>query len=180
MLLLQALDHSLSRFLSQIIPHTLFFDRLFSFLSLQYTWIFFWIVVFIVYTIWEERKHKAFIFYFILALTIAFFLTNILIKNIVRRERPWVANMTSNAVCPVDYSFPSAHAATAFAAAAICAYFDRKRRHVHYAIATSIAYSRIYLHCHYFSDVVFGALIGYIIARSLVSTMSHSETRRIH
>ncbi len=60
-----------------------------------------------------------------------------------------------------DYSFPSAHAALSFAVLAVIDEEFRKLKIVWLAIALLIIFSRLYFSYHYFSDVAFGALIGY-------------------
>lgn len=81
------------------------------------------------------------------------FLFSYALKLLVARERPLDIG---------NYSFPSAHAALAFC---LFAFFknDKNLKHWALAIAVVIAFSRIYISAHYLSDVVAGALIGYII-----------------
>ena len=62
----------------------------------------------------------------------------------------------------------AAASATAFAAATVLSFFDKKRRWFYYTVAMLISYSRIYLGCHYFFDVIVGAIIGYIISQLLL------------
>jgi undecaprenyl-diphosphatase len=62
-----------------------------------------------------------------------------------------------------DYSFPSAHAALSFAILAVIDEEFRKLKIFWLVIALLIIFSRIYFSYHYFSDVTFGALIGYCI-----------------
>ncbi|EKE14348.1 MAG: hypothetical protein ACD_12C00559G0006, partial [uncultured bacterium] len=63
---------------------------------------------------------------------------------------------------------------TAFAAATVLAYFDKKRRWFYYSAALLISYSRIYLGCHYFFDVIIGALIGFLISKLVVRFLPNS------
>ncbi len=93
-----------------------------------------------------------------------FVIVEYLIKNLVGRVRPWQAMEEIQLYCPGDYSFPSSHAALAFAAATIFANHDRKNRFWYYLTAALISYSRIYLHCHYLGDVLVGGFIGWLIA----------------
>ncbi|MFA6513419.1 MAG: phosphatase PAP2 family protein, partial [Patescibacteria group bacterium] len=55
-------------------------------------------------------------------------------------------------------------------AATILAYFDKKRRWFYYIIAVLISYSRIYLGCHYFLDVVAGTILGFVISKIILLT----------
>lgn len=173
-----SLDYFLTNFFNKIIPHNQFFDYFFSFFSLKGSSIFIWILVIILVVILEERKNPGitkqdikFIFLFFTTFIITYILSDFILKNIFMRPRPLVTNHYSLATffCPVDFSFPSAHAATAFVAAGVLSHFDKKRSWFYYIVAVLISYSRIYLGCHYFFDVVFGAIIGYIISKLILN-----------
>ncbi len=76
------------------------------------------------------------------------------LKRLTYRARPDGEHKRSNA------SFPSSHAANAFAIAAVLARHWRRAAPALWALATLIAASRIYLNRHFTSDAVVGALIG--------------------
>ena len=154
------LDYTLTNFLNKLIPHNILFDYLFSFFSMKGGSILIWMAIIVLLIIFEEKINKKFILYFLIALGI----TSIVVfglKNTIRRARPTI-------VCEKDFSFPSAHAAIAFATATILIYFDKKRKGLYYTIAVLTSYSRIYLGCHYFLDVISGAIIGHIISQLLL------------
>lgn len=181
MLYLLNLDYALTSFFNQIIAHNIFFNYLFSFLSLKGSSIFIWILVIIIVVILEERKNpgiskrdKKFIFLFLLSFLVTYFLSDFVLKNIFLRPRPFLSDF----ICPKDFSFPSTHAATAFVAAEILAYFNKKRKWFYFAVAILISYSRIYLGCHYFFDVVFGAIIGWLVSQSLLFVLGTSPSRK--
>ena len=183
-------DSILTTFLQKFVSHSLFFDYFFSFFSLKGSSILIWVLVIIGVTIIEERKNpgiskrdKQFIFLFSISFLITFLFADIVLKNIFVRPRPTFAEASvggpfltiynhfqlfSTFSCPKDFSFPSAHAATAFAAATALTFFDKKRRGFYYLIAILISYSRIYLGCHYFFDVLFGGLLGLLISKILL------------
>ena len=161
------LDYFITNLLNKLIPHHPFFSYFFSFFSIIGSATLIWIVLATLLIVFEEIKHKKFIIYFILSLLTTTLLVNVVIKNIVHRPRPIFPPNTSS--CPTDFSFPSGHAATAFAAATVLTFFDKKRRLFYYTVAILISYSRIYLDCHYFFDVIIGAIIGYLISRLLLS-----------
>ncbi len=163
---LDNLDSALTDAMVSLVPRNVAFDNLFLFLSLSGLTVFIWIILLALMIFWEEKRHKKFIVYFLLAFVTTSFLVNILIKNIIKRDRPYVAKNISAPSCPGDFGFPSGHAAGAFAGAVVFAYFDKKRRYLYFTIASLIAFSRIYLHCHYLLDIISGALIGYGIGKS--------------
>ena len=61
-------------------------------------------------------------------------------------------------------SFPSGHTTTAFAMFSMLAFASRKysMQLICFLAAILVAYSRIYLGHHFFKDVFFGAILGYI------------------
>jgi len=172
-------DYLLTNLLSKIIPHNIFFDYFFSFFSLKGASIFIWILITAIVIILEERKNrgistrdKKFIILFSISFLSTYLLSDIILKNIFMRPRPFITIYNNfqlfSTSCPHDFSFPSTHAATAFAAATVLAYFDKKRRWFYYTVAILISYSRIYLGCHYFFDVISGALVGFLISKIVV------------
>jgi len=168
------LDQAITIRLSILLPHDTIFDAFFSFFSLHGLTVIIWMILFFVF--WQnERKdktHHHFFLAFVTSFSITTFLVNILLKNIVQRTRPWIDRGLLETSCPSDFSFPSGHAAGAFAGAVIFSYFDKKRQWLYYGIATCISFSRIYLGCHYLLDVVFGALIGFFISKAIILYLS--------
>ena len=92
----------------------------------------------------------------------------LVIKNLVKRERPTTILK--------DYSFPSQHAANAFYVAAFAVglpLLKKKKERLArrylvaglYFTAALIGYSRLYFNVHYFSDVLAGGIIGFVLAR---------------
>jgi undecaprenyl-diphosphatase len=76
------------------------------------------------------------------------------LKRATFRTRPDGERKRSNA------SFPSSHAANAFAMAAVLSRFWRRLSPALWIGAAGIAASRVYLDRHYASDVVIGMLVG--------------------
>lgn len=96
-----------------------------------------------------------------LAVTTAATLVMVL-KELFDRARPPVADPSVTPIgdVPDSASFPSGHAATAFAAAvAIALVYPRLGRPL-LAFAAVVAISRVYLGMHYVLDVTAGALLG--------------------
>jgi len=68
-------------------------------------------------------------------------------------------------------SFPSGHASNAFTWATIISHHFGKRAAIPaYSVASFIAWSRLNMDAHYLSDVTFGAVLGYIVGRTVVNT----------
>lgn len=100
----------------------------------------------------------------LIALAIGFICTNLILKHLVTRPRPWleVAGLTALVEESDPNSFPSGHttAAFAFAAALWRTAPDKWMRWAALACAVLMGLSRLYVGVHYPSDVLVGVLVG--------------------
>jgi membrane-associated phospholipid phosphatase len=91
---------------------------------------------------------------------------NTAIKFVVRRRRPSLPGLAPLTGTTTGLSFPSAHAATSFAAALVY-----RRRGLPaaplYSLAGAMACSRVYLGVHYPSDILAGAALGSALGAAL-------------
>lgn len=101
-----------------------------------------------------------------LALIFSLLFTNVLIKNLVARTRPW---LILEGLIPLvterdPNSFPSGHTSAAFAAAT--AFFHTLPRRwagvTAVVMAAVMGLSRLYVGVHFPSDVLCGALVGFL------------------
>jgi len=100
----------------------------------------------------------------LLAGLLTFVLTDLVIKNVTSRSRPYLA--LASAVCvrpaPSDYSFPSGQAGTAFAVATL--YFlifpEGWGGYFLLLFGAAVLLNRVYMGHHYPSEVFVGAAIG--------------------
>ena len=136
--------------------HSDYFNLIFNVLSNFYLLIFVLVVLTTVFMYIEKKKEG------ILPLWASFILTVFItgaLKFLVARERP--SELFDIGI--VIYSFPSMHAAVCFAVVPILDWEFPKLKVFWITLGVLVGLSRIYLQVHYLSDVVAGALIGYVI-----------------
>lgn len=92
------------------------------------------------------------------------------LKDLIARARPCQIDQTIELLVkrPSSYSCPSTHSAWAFAAATAIFMYFRKPGIVVLLIAALIGFSRMYLFVHFPTDVLFGAVLGIILAVATV------------
>ena len=106
--------------------------------------------------LWETRKRE-----WVLPLWMSFIATGLVtlfLKIIVDRTRPFGASLLFPGW---NTSFPSWHAAAAFAGLAILDKEFPKLKWFWIGFASLVAFSRIYIGVHYLSDVMAGVILGY-------------------
>lgn len=109
----------------------------------------------------------------LLAMLIGAIVTNLLLKNLIARPRPYADAESifytfwaeTGYGAPADASFPSGHTTAAFAAMTSLFLWNKKSYSWLFLLAGSaVGFSRIYFCVHYASDVLFGAFIGMVAA----------------
>ncbi len=100
------------------------------------------------------------------ALVLDLVLCNLLLKPIVARIRPYDLREGIELIIkkPSDYSFPSGHTAASFTSVFAMLFFGAKKRFwiPAAALASTIAFSRLYLYVHYPTDVLGGIFVGLV------------------
>ena len=124
-----------------------------------------WIVLSLVMVCWKPTRKAGILA--LLAMGLGLLVTNVTIKPLVERARPWLDLPITPLVVENDpHSFPSGHTCAAFAAglawAGTCS--ARWARIAAVVSAVCMGLSRLYVGVHYPSDVLAGALIGSLAA----------------
>ncbi len=129
-----------------------------------------WIVIAIILLFMKKYRKVGILMLITLIFTHA--LGSGIIKNIVKRPRPFILidNIELLIKKPSGFSFPSGHASIAFASATILSYYIKKTRIPIFILAFIIAFSRLYLFVHYPSDVLVGAILGIICSFIIIKT----------
>lgn len=101
------------------------------------------------------------------------------LKSLFRRQRPYsqIADALLVGAPPQRHSFPSGHAASAFAGAWLLSKYFPRWRLAFYFLAFTVAFCRVYLGVHYPSDVVAGGITGVALA-ALYQKLLTKRTKR--
>lgn len=182
---LENLDQQLFIFLNQI--NSPFFDDVMRWITHRFTWIPFYIFLAYITYIKTGVKH------FLLILASAALLVTLsdqfsvhLFKNIFQRYRPCHNTFIQAHIhlingCGGLYGFVSSHASNTFAIAVFMGMMLKSfypRILVLLLIwAALVSYSRIYAGVHYPADILFGAILGIILAFIVLKVYSLLEKR---
>ena len=104
------------------------------------------------------------------ALLLSLIVNNAILKNLIMRVRPYdiMNELAYLGIKPNDYSFPSGHTLASFSSATILFQINSVVGILSFSLAFLIAYSRLYLNVHYFTDVFFGMIIGILVSLSII------------
>ncbi len=117
----------------------------------------------------------------LISLVIGTLITNVALKNIVARTRPYevVPGLQLLIEKQHDFSFPSGHSCASFAVAMVLHRLSPKIWGIlAVVLASLIAFSRLYVGVHYPSDVVAGILIGMFSAWLAVKLVRSYDKKR--
>ncbi len=113
------------------------------------------------------------------ALSIEFLLGDGILKPLIERDRPFIRYPEIKLLIPRpgSYSFPSGHTMSSFTAATVIFYFNKNTGIPAYILAFLIGFSRLYLFCHYPTDVLAGAVFGIATALAVIQTGQTIHTK---
>jgi undecaprenyl-diphosphatase len=162
---LQLIDHSIFKFINQTTANV-FFDWLMPSITdlhlNKYFALFATSALFL--SLFYKMKLKSFLYFLFLLLAIGTSdFTGAQIKRLVERPRPFQATeleTIQRSPAGTNNSFYSNHATNNFAFATFTSFLFPQAKFIFFAIATTVAYSRVYNGVHYPSDILAGGLMG--------------------
>ena len=145
--------------LANIIQYPLLFKIFYTITLLGESYVLIWVVLFIsIILIANKHSIKKFIITLLVSVASGFIL-----KTLINRSRPFETLQTTSTIATSTSSFPSGHAMVFFAMVPYLSQKFPKIKALFWILAILVAFSRIYLGVHYFSDVIAGAVFGYLI-----------------
>ena len=126
--------------------------------------------------LWQEHKRK-----WIIPLWLSLFFSvviSFILKVLIHRPRPFQTGMITvlalaqyfmrNSFLIWNFSFPSFQTMLVFSALPILDREFPKFKYIWFIFASLVGFSRLYFGLHYMSDIVAGAIIGYLIGLSFI------------
>ena len=130
----------------------------------------FWILLAVVFLCF--KKTRRFGAAMAISLIISTIITNLTLKPLINRPRPYELRTIEGldtSLLPGDASFPSGHTTVSFSGAFALFWQNKKAGAPALALATLIAFSRLYFYLHHPTDILGGILVG--LAASLLSRL---------
>lgn len=102
----------------------------------------------------------------LLAMGLTYVLGNLILKNVFARVRPYkvAEGITLMIKEPSEFSFPSGHTMSSFAAATSIFLYFKKPGIAALVLAALIGFSRMYVFVHYPTDILGGIVVGVVDA----------------
>lgn len=129
-----------------------------------------WFLIAVLFFLFGGKKGRRTAVLVIFAGILTDITTELVLKKIVMRPRPYLVMSGVRLLVPklTSFSFPSGHAAISLAAGLILAKNYKKFSWFFITLALAISFSRIYVGVHYPIDVLSGALVGITVAYLLL------------
>lgn len=139
-----------------------------------------WIAIALVFLC--MRKYRKYGIMLLLALVFVGVTGEVILKPLIARIRPCNFNPSMHMLIarPRDFSCPSGHTSSSFAALVVIWKANRKFRIPAAILAVLIAFSRMYLYVHYPSDVLFGMVLGLLCGITALIVIPYAYRTRFH
>ena len=130
-----------------------------------------WLLIALVVVLMAIKKTRKLGFYMLIAIGGTWVLNSVIIKEIVARPRPFVADPELVKLCelvkmefPDGFSMASGHASITMAVAMSVFMFNKKWGGISFIYPFMVGISRVCLCVHYLTDVLTGWIIGAVVA----------------
>jgi membrane-associated phospholipid phosphatase len=162
---LDALDANIFLAINHL-PHTRLLNGFFYGLTLIYQAVTVWYAEMGIEILRHRKNAKSILREAVVPLLFTSTLVELVIKPYFKRRRPFITIIQAIVIGkkPGSWSFPSGHAAGAFAGAWLLNQKFPRFSLVRYIVASLVGFSRIYLGDHYPGDVASGSLAGLLLA----------------
>jgi undecaprenyl-diphosphatase len=162
---LDALDAELFLAINHL-PHTRFLNGFFYTLTLIYQAVTVWYAEMGIEILRHRKNARTILREAVVPLLFTSTLVELVIKPYFKRRRPFITIIQAIVIGkkPGSWSFPSGHAAGAFAGAWLLNRLSPRWSIIRYIVAGWVGFSRIYLGDHYPGDVASGSLAGLVFA----------------
>lgn len=173
--LIQLVDDSIITFIHDNL-HTLILDKIMIFITSLGNSGIIWIAITFLFLLFRQTRKLGVLL--ALSLLLELFLCDGVLKNIFARPRPFTRFDVDLLISPPhSYSFPSGHTASSFTAAFVIYLYEKKLGIYAIILASFIGFSRIYLFCHYPSDVLGGIILAALIAAFTIYACNFYEAK---
>lgn len=161
--LIKLIDNAILEFIRANMSNRIL-DKIMIYITMLGNGGFIWIIAAIIFLM--SKKYRKDGLLLACSLLLCVLIGNITLKPFVARMRPSDINMAIPLLIPrpTDFSFPSGHTMSSFAASTVIFHANNKMGVVAFVLAILIAFSRLYLYVHYPSDVVAAIIIGVLIS----------------
>lgn len=168
---IQDTDNAILNFI-QLYWHNPVLDKFFPVITWLGEYGALWVAVTLVLLLTHKYRNYGIMLLF--ALILVGLTGEIILKPLIARMRPCNFNMAMPMLVarPTDYSCPSGHTSSSFAAVVVLWKANRKFRIPVLLLAVLIAFSRMYLYVHYPSDVLAGLALGLLCGITAVAVFS--------
>lgn len=165
--IIQQIDDSILLYILEHL-HTQVLDRLMIFVTSLGNSGFIWILI--TFLMLLNKKTRPCGILLTCSLLLELLICDGTLKLIFKRERPFTRfpDVSLLIKMPRSYSFPSGHTMSSFTAATVLLYYNKCFGIPALILAGSIGFSRMYLFCHYPSDVLCGMVMGVCTAAFVI------------
>ncbi len=133
------------------------------FISLGNFWVDIVLLLLAIFFLFFKKNRIKWILSILFSLFFSLFLV-FLLKNLFRIPRPLVEAI----IVETGYAFPSGHATGSFSVIPILFKSYGKIKYLFFILAILVSFSRVYVGVHSLTDVLVGALIGFLIGKLFV------------